>query len=141
LSNEPAPPADLEEVRKVLGVTSTEDLQSILLFLYVADTEVNHLVNRKLVRAYMDRQTGRKSLPMVPPHHSEYSWFKADEFCKKCPGSELHEYGPGLFLPKCMNFGRPDKYATCIKYRENMDKAEQHLKDQYANEKLTDLIL
>lgn len=118
---------DLEELKKVLGITNPDELAGVLLFLYATDPEVNRVANKKLVAAYLRRFDGRKHLPMIPPKFDEFSWWGADRRCGPCPGSDLREFGPSFFMPQCLSSNRGDKYADCGKYRENLAHYQSEL--------------
>lgn len=123
---------NMDRIEEVLGLSDGQSLGDLLRYLYFTDLELNYRMNVSILRLAIEKVNDRVHLPMLPPEYPESAWMAADIGCGSCPGSIEIEHFPGMIGPQCLNFNRAEKYADCLKYRDNL-AANKLTKEEITN--------
>jgi hypothetical protein len=113
---------DFKKVQDELGIKSVDDLKTWLTYLYHFDLHVNYHINAAMFRCLVDSRKGLKIEPLVIPTLNELAWLAAERYCDECPGSSYYELvpGSGQYYRQCLSEGRPQRFGSCLKFRENL---------------------
>lgn len=125
----PSGDLDLKKIQQELGITNSEQFAVMLVSLYLTDMNINFDVNRRLLALVLEARSGLKPLPLELKSDKESAWLAADKYCMECSGNDYYEFAPGRFVLQCMNNNRMERYRDCLKYRENIEIADQQLSD------------
>lgn len=107
-----------------LGIGTEADWGRFLLMLYRLDVAVAAKVNDRILYFLLGEKLKGKLPVLETPPGNPTAWDAADDFCERCPGSELIETVPGQPFPACGNPDRIERWESCPKYRENLRAAE-----------------